>query len=85
MHNSGTIQPSNGHRFDADIALTIKLSGCFTLDLPPEFAHPANRPRQPRFYGSKIIFLAPEAADEIARLHANDWLRTEAADDRWNI
>jgi hypothetical protein len=32
-----------------------------------------------------MIFLAPEAADEIARLHANGWLRTEAADDCWNI
>src|ERR1022692_4257583 len=42
----------------------IKPSGHFRLDLPPEFAHPANRPRNSGLRGSALILLISEPANE---------------------
>jgi len=36
----------------------------FDLDLPPEVAHPADRPSQPGFRGSELILLISEPAHE---------------------
>ena len=55
------------------------------LDLPPEFAHPANRPRHPGLRGSERILLIYGPADEAARFHAVECLRTQAGDDRPEI
>src|ERR1035441_10390008 len=63
----------------------IKPSGHFRLDLPSEFAHPANRPRNPGLRGSERILLISEAAHEGARFHANQRLCTQARDDRPDI
>jgi hypothetical protein len=60
-------------------------SGHFRLDLPPEFAHPPNRPRHPGIRGSERILLISEPAHEGARFHANQWLRIQASDDSPDI
>ena len=45
-------------------------SGHFRLDLPPDFAHPANRTRQPGLRGSERVLLISDAAHKATRLHA---------------
>ena len=67
------------------LAEGLKTSGNFRLGLPPELAHPANRPRHSVLRGSERILLIAEPAHEAAQFHANEWLRTQARDDRPNI
>jgi hypothetical protein len=54
-----------------EVAEDLKTSGNFPLDLPPEFAHPANRPRQTGLRGSERILLISEPAHVGARFHPN--------------
>src|ERR1017187_521766 len=60
-------------------------SGHFRLDLPPDFAHPANRTRQPSLRGSERVLLTSDAAHKATRLHAYPRFRTQASDDRRDI
>src|ERR1035441_8966490 len=55
------------------------------MDLPPEFAHLADRPRNPGLRGSERILLTAEAAHEGARFHSDKCLRTQARDHRRSI
>jgi hypothetical protein len=63
----------------------LQTSGHFHLDRPPEFAQPANCPRQPGLRGSDRVLLITEPAHEGARYYANRRLRTQTRDDRPDI
>src|SRR5450759_1557303 len=49
-----------------EVAEDLKTSVNFRLDLPPEFAHPANRPRHPGPRRSELVLLISEPAHEDA-------------------
>ena len=58
-HSGHTVQPSSLRR-------EPEILGHFRLDLPPKFAHPANRPSQPGLRGSEFVLLIAEPTDEAA-------------------
>ena len=77
-HSGHTVRPSSSHREPQTLSH-------FSLDLPPDFAHPANRPRNPTLGGSELVLLTSEPADKGARFHPDAWFRAQVSDDRRGI
>jgi hypothetical protein len=60
-------------------------SGYRRYNLPPQFAHPPNRPSDPGFRGPQFIVLIAQTADEAAGLHPDQWLGTQPIHDSRDV
>src|ERR1035437_9586368 len=82
---AGSAWPNNSSTVFRSSNEGRKPSGHFRLDRPPEFTHPANRPRLPGLGGSQLILLISDATHEGPRFPANPRFRTQTSDDRRDI